>query len=673
MTDAALRESLAAYDDTALATLTNPGLVRRAHRDVDEGKVRLVGGSPGKAEVDADGHLVLLDARGPAAAQCACKSVAVCRHRIAAVLFVLTQAAGDAAPEEAGEPGAASTDPQELLSAFDLAALARWAGKASWRAALETTGDPTTVTVQSNAIAVELQGLEAPVLILRGQGFDGIISKAPKAQRKALHAAAVLGARRHFGLAVPDAQPEADAPTDTACAYVPDPAFLNGIACQLAEVAALGFNLAPVPLEESLFEMSVSTRADALPRLAALLRAIAAQIRLRRKRALSFDSDVLLELTATAFALTYALGRGNQERQAALVGQLRRSFEPAAPLNLIGCGGERWRTPTGARGVTAWFVEAETGRWLSTSLARGPGQDPQFMPGEAWRHQAMWQAEPLATLAHARLTLEGANISADGRLSAPAAARASIIETKALPPTDLLGIVRNWAELRAVHKAQTGLGLDAARGPVACLIAPVQTAAPWFDDFAQQLVWPVCDETGAWLALTLDHDESATTALEALEANLTHGWRGLVLVRISRGRQGLAVTPITLIGNEAMIDLTMWQEPRTWTGRLQQQSWLTRLRQHRPGNRIFTRLPRDGTQAALDAVWQHLIDRLEAGSGLAAMLDGARAAHADRLDAFGLPVLATLLRKADGAEGTLTAAYALLITREQRSSLPLLG
>lgn len=671
MIDPGLRQSLAAYDDTALAALANPGLVRRAHRDLEEGKVRLVTGSPGKAEVEADGHRVMLDARGPGAAQCGCKAVAVCRHRIAAVLFVLAQEMAEPAPA-AEVPLPAAADPGELLATFDPAALERWAGKASWRAALEMAGDAASVEAQANTIAVELSGVEGAILILRGQGFDGVISKAPKAQRKALHAAAVLAARRHFGLAVPDAEPEGEAVDAALPASVPDPVFLAGIARALGEVAALGFNLAPVPLEESLFELSVSSRADALPRLAALLRGIAAQIRLRRQRALSFDPDALLEQTVTAFALTRALTAGNAERQAALVGQVRRSFAPAAPLDLIGCGGERWRTAAGARGVTAWFVEANSGRWLSTSLARGPGQDPRFMPGDAWRSQTVWQAGSLATLAHARLALEGANISADGRLSAPAAARAEIVEAEAAPTADLPGTVRLWAELRAVHQAQFGLGLDAGRGPAACLIAPAQTAAPWFDDLAQQLVWPVMDGSGAWLALTLDNDEDAFTAIEALEAHAWQGWRGLVLVKISRERQELAVTPVTLIGNGPPIDLTLWQRP-TRTGKPEPQGWLARLRQRQRGSRTFTRLPRGGTQTALDAVWQHLIDRLEAGPGMQSMLEGARAAHAERLDTFGLPTLADLLRKAEGAEAMLAAAYAVMIARQQRSAIPLLA
>ncbi|MEI9851406.1 MAG: hypothetical protein WDN24_11875 [Sphingomonas sp.] len=120
MIDTALRASLAAFDDAALATLANPGLVRRAHRDLEEGKLRLVSAGAGTAAVEADGQLVTLDARGPRAADCACQSVAVCRHRIAAVLFL--RGLGDAAPEP-------PSGPEDIVAAFDLAALERWAGR----------------------------------------------------------------------------------------------------------------------------------------------------------------------------------------------------------------------------------------------------------------------------------------------------------------------------------------------------------------------------------------------------------------------------------------------------------------------------------------------------------------------------------------------------------------
>lgn len=667
MIDPALHASLAAFDDAALATLANPGLVRRAHRDAEDGKVVVVSAAEGGVTLDADGHRVVLDARGPGKAECACKSVAVCRHRLAAVIHLRSADAG--AAEAAAEPETPA-DPATILAELDPERLAKWAGKPAWRAALELAATATGVEPSANAIAVTFDAIDGPVRILRGQGFDGIVSKATKARAKAYHAAAVLAAMAHFGASLPVAAPE-DEEAETGPVPV-DPAFLARITAALHEVAMLGMNLAPLPLEESLFELSVSSRADALPRLAAMLRAIAAQMRLRRAKALDFDPDRMLELAATAFALVRALERGDPERRTALAGKVRRDFSDSAPLRLVGCGGERWTSATGARGVTAWFIEVSTGQWLSTTLARGPGQDPGFLPKEAWRAQALWNAGPLADLAHAAITLTGARRSADNRLSAPASAAATITARKVAPDPAWPGVARRWDDLRTAWIGQVGLGIDTAEQAAVALIQPSQIAPVYFDDLAQQLVWPVRDEAGAWLALTLDHEEPVSPAITALEANVKSGWKGMVLVRLERDGERLSARPLTLFGSGDSVDLSLWDQP--WQPLGQERSsvreWLDRLR---PGaGRHFGVAPRSGTDTVLARAWRHLIDRAEIGPSLARTLDAERAAHGERLERLGLVRLAEMLRAADDSPGLLAAAYALMLARQQRCGPTLL-
>ncbi|WP_157098630.1 hypothetical protein [Novosphingobium rosa] len=656
-----LRDSLAGFDDAALATLANAGLVRRARKDVEGGKVRLLSAQGDSALIEADGQQVALDLRGPRAAPCDCKAVTVCRHRIAAVIFVREAEDGPAEETPAG-------DPAEVIAALDLAALQRWAGKAGWRAALDLLAEAGQVEATPNAVSVHVAEGEAPVRILRGQGFDGIMSKASGARVKPMHAAAVLAARRHFGMALPAME---DVAVSDAEALSIDPAFLARVATSLTEVAASGFNLAPLPLEESLFELSVSSRADSLPRLSAMLRAIAAQLRLRRQRNLGFDPDRMLELAATAFALCRALGQADEARLLQLAGKLRRDFTPASPFHLVGCGGEQWRGESGARGVTAWFVEPGTGRWLSTTLARGAGQDPAFTPGKAWREQPLWHAEALATLAHARIDLEGARLSEDGRLSAPAEARATITARGVRPDPDWPGVVSDWDALRDVWLTQTGLGLDREGSAAACLIDPAGQASPYFDDLAQQLVWPLRDRNGQWLGLTLDHEE-ASRAIEALETQLRDGWKGMVLVRLARVGDRLEVRPVTLFGAGDPVDLSLWQRP--WRADDKRpsriQDWLARLKMKR--ERQFAPFPRSGTQVVLATAWRHLLDRAEVGPMVARSLDSTLEALARRLESYGLPGLAVPMQQAVEPESLLRAAYGLLIARQQRCALPLL-
>ncbi|MEE4450753.1 hypothetical protein [Novosphingobium resinovorum] len=675
MIDAGLREALTAFDDAALATLANPGLVRRAHRDVSEGKVRLLSAEPGKVEIEADGQRVSLDGRGPKMAGCACRALAVCRHRIAAVLFVQAQATESAA-EEQQPPADLRADPGEILGGIALDRLEKWTGKAGWRAALELSGEATGVEAAGNALLVTFAEIDGPVRILKGQGPEGVVSKVSRSRIKAYHGAAILAARRHFGLSLPAIPAEAQEAQAGEGARQVDPAFLARVAAGLRETAVLGMNLAPLPLEESLFALSVSSRADMLSRLAALLRAIAAQMRLRRKRALDFDPDRMLELTATAFALVRALSGSDG---AALAGKVRRDYVPVEALQLIGCGGERWTSTTGARGVTAWFLEPGSGRWLSTSLARGAAQDPGFNPRDAWQLHPLWQSEPLATLSHARIELEGSRRSADHRLSAPASAKARIVARSVSPQADWPGVVHDWPSLRRRWLDEVGLGLDGAEVPTACLIAPTEVAAPFFDELAQQLVWPVRDEAGHWLGLTLDHEDGVSSAIDVLEANVKSGWRGLVLVRIERSGARLAVRPITLHGPEGAIDLSFWSPPLQQGGSGageggRMRNWLARLRSSQ--TRRFTQVPPSGTEAALGRAWRHLLDRAEIGPALARTLDADLTAHALRLDTYGLAHLARILRKVtqDGqeAEGLLVATYALLLARRQRCMVPLL-
>ena len=674
MIGADLRDSLSAFDEQALATLANPGLVRRARRDVEEGRLRLVSAGEGQAQVEADGQLVTIDRRGPRAATCACKSVAICRHRIAAVLFLQEAPAAEVIGAEAEPEPAAEADPAAdaaaIVAGLDLAALEKWAGRAGWRAACELAGTAESVEVSANNVSVRFADLDDPVRILRGQGFDGIVSKASRARRKPYHAAAVLAARRQLGLGMPAPREEAE---DVSQAVEVDPVFLARAADALRECALLGFNLAPVPLEESLFELSVSSRADSLPRLGGLFRAIAAQIRLRRQRSFNYDPDRLLELAATAFALVRALAAAGEDRLPQLAGSVRRNHVPLEPLQLVGCGGEQWRTSTGARGVTAWFHEPATGRWFSASLARGPGQDPMFSPSEGWRTQSMWRSDPLAVLAHSRVTLSGAGVSADGRLSAPAEAKARVHDKDKSPDPSWPFIVRHWSGLREEFRRQAGIGLDATNAPVVCLIAVQGSANPYFDELAQQLIWPVRDALGEWLALTLDHEEPMSPAIEALESVRPSGWNGMVLIRLARDGGRLTATPLTLFGRDGAVDLSLWRPARPQSGRTANMlDWLRRLRA--AGGHRFSRAGLGTTETALAGAWRQLLDLAEIGPAQSSSLDAKVAAHAARLDAFGLPGLAGLFLRAAQArgEGMLAAAYGVTLARQQRCEAPIL-
>jgi len=655
----ALDEGLAAFDEAALATLANVGLVRRAARDVVEGKARLIERKASAAVVEADGQRVDIDAGGPQKALCSCKAPGVCRHRIAAVLLLRQTEE----VEQADTPERSALDPIALLDTFPLSAIERWAGKAAWRAALEMAEASAGIDIEDKAIVVRVDEAE-PVRILQGQGLDGIVSKTPAARRKPLHAAALLAARRHFGIALPEPHIEiAAVEPDNGI----DPAFLAAVASALEECVAFAFTLAPAPLEEQLFTLSVSSRADALPRLGRLLRTLAAQVRLKRRRAFTFDPDLCLETLATASALVRALGRSDPDET--LRGVHRQTYPSAGPLRLVGCGAERWRTEAGARGVTGIFYDVAADRWLTYAHARAPGQDPLFDAGQAYRGAALWSGATLEALVGAAFSLEGVGVSRDGRVSNPQGARVSPISGDGDPIRSGVPAIGEWATLEDRLTERFGFGLSARTAPDFALLVPRRCAMPYFDDLAQELIWPIEDEAGRWLALTLTHGETLDHAIGHVEAVARRGWRGPLLVRADRVARGIDLTPIALRDEERWLNLTL---ERSGT-KAQESGWLQRLTARLGAGRggaDFHRAPPDPTRRAMASAWQALIDRAETTSGKAVPATGFDRLAAE-LDRLGRPAIAErLARVPDGPAPFLVAAYALIAARSQAIVLP---
>jgi hypothetical protein len=673
-----LAAALAVFDVAALETLANKGLVRRALRDVEEGKVVLGVGDGTTASVTADGETVSMDRRGPAHAICSCPAPGLCRHRIAATLFL--QTAGDApsgAPVEAIDHAAAL---KAEIAALDAAVLAKWAGKAAWRGAVELAGEGGTVAVEGSALVIGVT--DEAVRYLAGQGLAGMVSKAKPAKAKAVHTAAMLLARQFFELETIVEEAQSDAPTEERQV---DPAFLTEIHRVLAQCARLALNLAPVALEDQLFILSVSSRADHLPRLSRMLRTLSTMLRDRRKREFSFDPDRCLALVAEAFALSGALGQaGNLEdqgRAGALCGSIRQGYVPAeAPLLLTGMGGDVWRTQSGARGVTIHLHDAAADRWFSASLARGPGQDPGFDPVFAYGRDAIWQGYTLQRLSRSAFALEGAALSPDGRLSMAATARA-IDPVETVIPEGVA--VTRWDELRDRLRGTLADAIDAPHVAVQpVLIHPRRVARPWFDDLRQELVWPVEDDDGVWMGLAVEQGRDRDALIHALEAVAERGWRGTITALASIGDRSFALKPFALRDGATVFNLGLDD-----VGALTKFGMMTAATGFvRDFGTFFGRIPRNFEPAAppvarreLTAAWKVLVDLAELGmTGLSADQVQRLGRASGTLGNIGLSVIAKSVQKIGTSRveqrwhALLAAAFALHQARRRTLDLPLL-
>jgi hypothetical protein len=671
-----LAAALKAFDEAALEALGSKGLVRRALRDLDEGKLSFAGDEGDAARILVDGETVTIDGRGPASSRCTCPAPGLCRHRIAATLFLRTAVpqVDDVAPE-AVDHGALL---QSEITALDAAAIAKWAGKASWRAAQELAEAGGPVQIAGSALVIGVGQDE--VRYLAGQGLAGMVSKAKPARRKAVHAAAVLLARSHFGLeTIPDESEAAEtdpAPDDRRV----DPVFLAEVLRALAQSARMALNLAPSALEDQLFMLSVSSRADELPRLSRMLRTLSTMLRDRRERAFSFDSDRCLALMAEAFALTAALAKGNADPDAALRGSFRQAYRPVGTLDLAGMGAEVWRSESGARGVTVHLLEPATGRWFSASLARAPGQDSGFDPVAAYDRQTIWQGTTLKRLSRSRFRLKDAASSEDGRLSLGKDVRAVDLVESGLPAG--MAVTR-WAVLRDYLRTRLTGRLDLPRtGSETVLIQPRRVARPWFDELRQSLIWPVEDQDGVWIGLSVEHGRDRQALVEALEAVASRRWCGTVAVLASVTDRSFVLKPFALGDGERLFNLglddvgalTTFAGLATAAERLREIGGFFGFR-----SGAFETVASPPPRIALSAAWQALADISELG------MDTLSAEHSERLEraaiglrAVGLSVVAEQLGRVERSVRAeqwprlLGAAYAVRHARQWTLDLPLL-
>jgi hypothetical protein len=689
MIPADLQTALQAFDEAALTMLANKGLVRRAQRDFEEGKIALASVDGSAAIVTADGETVRIDAKGPRTATCTCPALGICRHRLGAVLFL--QAAAPYA-----ESGVAALPPQAEeapdfageIAALTPSILMKWAGKASWRAAAELSdGQDVRVSIEGRALLIHLGEEGDQIRFLSGQGLDGMVSKLAPALRKAHHAAAIRLARRHFGIIDTEEEVAASSPiaSESQGDDGLDLAFLNNVSEALYECANVALNIAPLSLEERLFTLSVSSRADALPRLGAMLRTLSRALRQRRTRDFAFDPDVCLALMSDCFALIAALKHTQESRQQdrldVLKGRARQEYVGVGTLALMGCGADHWQTTAGARGITGHFYSREQDAWFSASVARAAGQDPSFDPLNAYKYETLWRSSALEKLARTSLNLREASASETGRLSSGQAVSASVNNDQSVADhVNWPCRLENWEELanRLEARLLGDIGKPARlQEPV--IISPRRISRPRFDDLAQTLTWAVEDKDGAWLSLSLEHGRHKGAVLDALEKIADAGWTGSIVALASIDGPKFRLAPFALIEKDKLFCLgldAMPTPPKPTLGALTSR-FVADLRE-RLGNlpREFITAPTPVTMRLLADCWQHMVEMAEIGISLnRTQFETGLARLVRRLDDAGLVGLGQVLNGVIAESKIAPNAYykaccALTLARRQMIGLP---
>ncbi|GGY60699.1 SWIM zinc finger family protein [Pseudoduganella albidiflava] len=526
------------FDDDALAALASTGLLRRAAKDVEAGKVAWEGpAGPAGGTFRVDGQRVAIGANGPAGATCDCPAPGICKHVLAAVLWLRTEETGaggggvdsaanmvanEVANEVAGGARAAVAAPDVLAEvlALDRPAVLKEAGRAAVHkaAALLPRAGPPDCEASGGVLRVALPELDFTCRYIGGGGLAGMVSEAPAASRKALHLLALAAVWQQHGHAVP--WPADDTPAPPAGLAPAERDFLAHAGRLVLELCGIGWSHLPAHSHDyataQLRALGTSARIEAFPRLAGMLRELAGTAALLQRRDAHADEREAIGLAARIHALCTALASAEGEVPASLRGSERRTFADGAALQLLSLGAHWWQRRGGARGLAVPFWDPASRTIVQAVLARRDGADRAFHRGAAWTVDPLWQGVTCErAVAAGHWSLRGARLSADGRLGVGGATRAEPLPPCAAddPLWQDAGF-DDWVELGTTLRG--GAGLES--GPSYVFLRPAGHETPQLHEARQRLTWTVLDRHGRSLPLQVPCDVLRRERIENLDA-----------------------------------------------------------------------------------------------------------------------------------------------------------
>lgn len=518
-------------DDAALTALAPLGVVRRARKDLEAGRARIAEHDEKVAKVEADGHTVRIDTRGPAAARCTCPAGGICRHVVMAVMAVNATQPPRSTPTKTAVAG---------LCELPEATLIRFA-KADWRAAtrLATSilAGPSRAKISENGAhcTVTLDGAPAPVIFMAGQKLSGAICKGPKTSIRILITAAAILVRACHGIAL------LQAPGEDASEEGLPQAFLEDAAQKLAQsVKTVLTGTAPLAAE-ILFDLAISARVEAAPRLTSELQHLSRQAQRAGSHDIHFEQEAFLMEAARTFALLQALKQ--QPKDPVLTGVPRRDYKPAAACDLWLLGGTVWSNDIGARGFTAHAFSPTDRRWYSVGSARAAGADPAFEPHSVY-HLSLWGAGTPQSLMGFALHLPEPMVTDDASISLTLPKPAHKLRQVSLKDLIEAGVAQDhWAALRAGLNTRLGSGLCRRALPAPALLAPAQCSEVVFNELSQEHEWAAVDKAGDRIILTLPANDEERA--RRLADEVTQGTA--LLTEAAASADSLTFKPIALL------------------------------------------------------------------------------------------------------------------------------
>lgn len=536
-----VRAAAKLLDDDALAALANKGLVRRAHKDVQANPPKLNEASADKVLLQIEDCTVDI-AEVLSQSRCTCPATGVCRHILAALLFLRESAS------EITDAAGTGFSAEEVMALTD-EMLQAWAGKAKSRKATQALAFGLPVEFEEAAtLLIRFPTWNVTCRWLPGAGLAGTICSCHSAAPCEHRVAAVLAyqvAKGQRRIAPEAASMEASAGAPRTRAEV-----LVSVGVVLREVIALGLSRLSQSTADRLRTLAVSAHGVDLPRLERMLRALADEVALTLSRDAQAASGNLLATASRIEALRVALANPLPD----FVGVHRSRYEKVGDIELVGLGARQWRTRSGYVGLTVYFWDRSMKGWVTWTDAR-PVSVAGFNPIDRYRQDGPWTGceSPVQASRHV-VRLMGAWRNRAGRLSGRPATRC--LTLSATDASQVPTPITLWSDLRERAARMFGGGLrERSEQDEIVLVQPKLFGPAQFDSIRQEFKQAVVDAAGNALTLVVPHTPQTENAISVLERHdVANTWGVLGLLRLHGGQ--VALEPITLL-RDTLVHVTL--------------------------------------------------------------------------------------------------------------------
>ena len=533
-----LRTVLAQASEDYLVGLCNKGTVNRAKKDLSS--------ITPTAQVEGDAvQLSLGDVectiRAPLGESgCTCPAQGMCRHRVAAILWLKTQLAAEPDQPEAPPP---EIDLSPLLD-VPVNQIRKAMGAKAYHALVFRLGrDSLPLISESSFVQVVLP--EATVKLLVPLEHSSCTCRSRELCRH--KAAALLCYQLHKGRCTLESLADTK---ETASTSRWDREQVSAAALAVRELAAgifdTGLSRLSPGAPDSAQRLAALCHTANLPRLESGLRALSTLLERALNRSAAFRTEDLLLRLADLSHLAQQLESEDADLSA-LAGSFRDEYLPCPPLELSLLGERQFHADSGYAGTVYYFWELNQRRWYTYTVAR-----PTFYEGRRQRRPASRNPAPwglldclMDQLYNLLLTLEKGKATTDGRLSSSESSRGVLGANR--KPWEVFPPELCWEDFAEMFQYLEPHLLEGTETERVVLLKPAAYKTQAFDRTNQLFQMLLADRKGRTIPLEVRYraEESALVqTLEVLAKNIEKHPGGAFLALARLSGENLSLYPI---------------------------------------------------------------------------------------------------------------------------------